>query len=33
MTPAERRISVGRLASLLLEAAGMTTGEPDNGER
>jgi hypothetical protein len=33
MTPAERRISLGRLASLLLEAAGMTTGEPDNGER
>jgi hypothetical protein len=33
MTPAERRISLGRLAGLLLEAAGMTTGEPDNGER
>jgi hypothetical protein len=33
MTPGERRISLGRLASLLLEAAGMTTGEPDNGER
>jgi hypothetical protein len=33
MTPAERRISLARLASLLLEAAGVATGESDDGER
>lgn len=33
MTPAEHRISLARLTSLLLEAAGMATGEHDNGER
>jgi hypothetical protein len=33
MTPAERRISLARLASLLLEAAGVTAGESDNDER
>jgi hypothetical protein len=33
MTPAERRISLARLTSLLLEAAGMATGEHDDGER
>ena len=33
MTPAERRISLARLASLLLEAAGVAAGESDNGER
>ena len=33
MTPAERRISLARLASLLLEAAGITAGESDDGER
>ena len=33
MTPAERRISLSRLASLLLEAASVTVGESDNGER
>ena len=33
MTPAERRISLARLTSLLLEAAGMAAGEHDNGER
>jgi hypothetical protein len=33
MNPAERRISLARLASLLLEAAGVTTGESDDGER
>ena len=33
MTPAERRISLARLASLLLEAAGVTAGESDDGER
>jgi hypothetical protein len=33
MTPAERRISLVRLASLLLEAAGVATGEDDDGER
>ena len=32
LTPAERRISLSRLASLLLEAAGMAAGEHDNGE-
>jgi hypothetical protein len=33
MTPAERRISLAKLTSLLLEAAGMAVGESDNGER
>ena len=33
MTSAERRISLARLASLLLEAASVTVGESDNGER
>jgi uncharacterized iron-regulated protein len=33
MTPAERRISLARLTSLLLEAARMAVGEHDNGER
>ena len=33
MTPAERRISLARLASLLLEAAGITAGESDDGDR
>jgi hypothetical protein len=30
MTPAERRISLARLASLLLEAGGVTAGENDD---
>jgi hypothetical protein len=30
MTPAERRIALGRLASLLLEAAGVAEGERDD---
>ncbi len=30
MTSAERRISLARLASLLLEAGGVTTGESDD---
>jgi hypothetical protein len=33
MTAAERRMSLVRLASLLLEAAGITGRESDNGER
>jgi len=33
MTPAERRISLTKLTSLLSEAAGMAAGEHDNGER
>ena len=33
MTAAERRLSLARLASLLLEAVGVTAGESDNGER
>jgi hypothetical protein len=33
MTPAERRISLARLASLLLEAAGVVAGERDDDER
>ena len=33
MTPAERRISLAWLASLLLEAVGITAGESDDGER
>jgi hypothetical protein len=33
MTAAERLISLIRLASLLLEAAGVPDGESDNGER
>ena len=33
MTAAERRLSLARLASLLLEAAGVTARESDNGER
>lgn len=33
MTPAERRISLARLASLLLEAAGIIAGEGDDDER
>jgi hypothetical protein len=33
MNPAERRISLARLANLLLEAAGVTTGESDDDER
>ena len=33
MTSAERRISLARLASLLLEAAGLPAGESDHGER
>jgi hypothetical protein len=33
MSPTERRISLARLAGLLLEAAGITAGESDNGER
>jgi hypothetical protein len=30
MTPAERRIALGRLASLLLEAAGVAEAERDD---
>ena len=33
MTSAERRISLARLASLLLEAAGVTAAESNDGER
>ena len=33
MTAAERRMSLVRLASLLLEAASITGRESDNGER
>jgi len=33
MTPADRRISLARLASLLLEAAGVTAAESNDGER
>ena len=33
MTPVERRISLARLASLLLQAAGIAIGESDDGER
>ena len=33
MTPADRRISLARLASLLLEAAGVAAGESNDGER
>ena len=33
MTPADRRISLARLASLLLEAAGVAAGETNDGER
>jgi hypothetical protein len=33
MTAAERRILLVRLASLLLEAAGLAARESDNGER
>jgi hypothetical protein len=33
MTPAERRISLARLASLLLEAANVVAEEGDDGER
>jgi len=33
MTPVERRISLARLASLLLQAAGIAVGESDDGER
>jgi uncharacterized iron-regulated protein len=33
MTPAERRISLSRLVSLLLEASGIAVGEHDDGER
>ena len=33
MTPADRRISLARLASLLLEAAGAAAGETNDGER
>jgi hypothetical protein len=33
MTAAERRISLTRLASLLLQAAGIAAGERDDDER
>jgi len=33
MTAAERHLSLARLASLLLEAVGVTAGESDNDER
>jgi hypothetical protein len=33
MTPAERRTSLARLASLLLEAAGLVVAEGDDDER
>jgi hypothetical protein len=33
MTSAERRISLARLTSLLLEAAGLVAGEHDDDER
>jgi len=33
MTAAEHRLSLARLASLLLEAVGVTARESDNGER
>jgi hypothetical protein len=33
MTSADRRISLARLASLLLEAAGVAVGETNDGER
>ena len=32
MTPSERRIALARLASLLLEAAGVAAGESDDDE-
>jgi len=32
MTPVERRISLARLASLLLQAAGIAIRESDDGE-
>ena len=33
MTPGERRISLARLATLLLEAANVVAEESDDGER
>jgi hypothetical protein len=33
MTPAERRVSLARLTSFLLEAAGIITRERDDDER
>jgi hypothetical protein len=33
MTPVERRISLARLATLLLEAANVVAEESDDGER
>ena len=33
MTPTERRISLARLASLLLEAANVAAGERDDDDR
>ena len=33
MTAADRRSSLARLASLLLEAAGVAAGESNDGER
>jgi hypothetical protein len=33
MNPSDRRMALGRLTRLLLEAAGITAGEHDNDER
>jgi hypothetical protein len=33
LSPSERRIALGRLASLLMEAAGVPTGERDDDQR
>jgi hypothetical protein len=33
MSPSERRAALARLASLLLEAAGVAAGERDDDER
>ena len=33
MTPSERRVTLARLASLLLEAADIAAGERDDDER
>ena len=33
LSPSERRIALGRLASILMEAAGLPPGEHDDDER
>jgi len=33
MSPSERRTALARLATLLMEAAGVAAGERDNDER